>query len=96
MPSMTFVPRFGESLPSRGRGLKRGGSECSYGVVGIAPFAGARIETMSSASLYSRLGKSLPSRERGLKRPQLPAHPPISWIAPFAGARIETMSTSMP
>src|SRR5690554_5454145 len=58
------------------------------GTPGVAPFAGAWIETVADKSLF-RYPKSRPSRARGLKLASLPRVEGVA-IAPFAGAWIET------
>ena len=54
------------SLPMRERGLKRGCSWRSHPRAGVAPHAGAWIETQRLRSVFGA-ARSLPMRERGLK-----------------------------
>ena len=54
----------------------------------VAPFTGARIETLTAASSRRRSIASPPSRGRGSKHPARSVLEPM--VAPFTGARIET------
>src|SRR4051794_31947456 len=60
-------PLHAASLPTRERGLKHAGDALRDRSPGVAPHAGAWIET-GPRSLAGRSGWSLPTRERGLKR----------------------------
>ncbi len=56
-----------QSLPMRERGLKHALPGEGFGVLGVAPHAGAWIETYLALLMIVAV-MSLPMRERGLKR----------------------------
>ena len=79
------------SLPSRERGSKQHVLDRQKSAGCVAPFTGARIETLSCRTLPPVAVPSLPSRERGSKH-AAGAYLPASAVAPFTGARIETVA----
>ena len=78
------------SLPSRERGSKQRIGACRTMRPAVAPFAGARIETLDGHRADESAPASLPSRERGSKLSVREPHRLSRRVAPFAGARIET------
>ena len=82
------------SPPVRGRGLKRDGRRVVARPVGVAPRAGARIETCFPQQPRQRSWGSPPVRGRGLKRDLALDVNDLHEVAPRAGARIETQSQS--
>ena len=82
-----------KSRPTRARGLKpQMAAACVY-MEGVAPHAGAWIETLI-VSMLSILGLlSRPTRARGLKRDGRTIQRRHAQVAPHAGAWIETRST---
>ena len=83
--------RLTASPPARGRGLKPFASDYPVKRWGVAPRAGARIETSSGSTLTSAPWKSPPARGRGLKHVASLDAERRALVAPRAGARIETV-----
>ena len=84
---------FPRSLPTRERGLKQLRRGARVFGQGVAPYAGAWIETILSNLVLAYGKSSLPTRERGLKPPPTPPPEPLKPVAPYAGAWIETHQT---
>ena len=80
--------RFGQSLPSRERGLKSYVVAVTNTTQTVAPLAGAWIEIYVSAD-GELVNWSLPSRERGLKSQYFVTSVLLVHVAPLAGAWIE-------
>ena len=75
----------------RGRGLKPDLYELRHGHTGVAPHAGAWIETRLHTEIIYQVKRSPPMRGRGLKHWYRQSGA-ISGVAPHAGAWIETNS----
>ena len=78
------------SLPARERGSKRCKPQPPMSPAGVAPRAGARIETRSRRKSPTKTQRSLPARERGSKLVHAIGNCNVIKVAPRAGARIET------
>ena len=77
------------SRPTRARGLKQYQAPQRRRPDGVAPHAGARIETTVPPSLRAAVS-SRPTRARGLKHVEHRRDGIRAGVAPHAGARIET------
>ena len=75
----------------RGRGLKHFTGPDGFVWHGVAPHAGARIETsvVMVRSVHRQSSLSPPMRGRGLKQIRSLINNELSAVAPHAGARIE-------
>ncbi len=79
-----------ESRPVRARGLKHRNTVEPIENTGVAPRAGAWIETHYPHG-FRRYRRSRPVRARGLKQKRYRRYCPFKEVAPRAGAWIETM-----
>ena len=78
------------SLPSRERELKQKNIDCQYFRPRVAPLAGARIETNSSAKYFAAYVVAPLAGARIETAPPCGKYPNVP-VAPLAGARIETV-----
>ena len=83
--------RGGPSHPTRVRGLKRFVEQFVDLGAGVAPHAGAWIETPATGRRLSGRPSSHPTRVRGLKLAEHDRSPLDDGVAPHAGAWIETV-----